>query len=67
MMLANKRGDVVSVSSDSTVFEPILYGRKWCSYMKNWAQAEGFSEEIIEEENLIVTLSLEEAVDFLCS
>ena len=67
MMLANKRGDVVSVSSDSTVFEPILYGRKWGSYMRNWAQAEGFSEEIIEEENLIVTLSLEEAVDFLCT
>lgn len=35
--------------------------------MRNWAQAEGFSEEIIEEENLIITLSLEDAVDFLCT
>ena len=67
VMLKNKRGDVVSVSSDSAVFEPNLYGQKWGSYMRNWAHEEGFCEERIESENLIITLSLEEAVEFLCA
>ena len=65
VMLKNKRGDIVSVSSDSAVFEPNLYGQKWGSYMRNWAHEEGFCEERIESENLIITLSLEEAVEFL--
>jgi len=65
--LKNNRGDEVSVSSDSAVCEPILYGQKWGSYMVNWAREEGFSEEQIESENLLVSLSLEEAVDFLCT
>ena len=67
VMLKNKRGDIVSVSSDSAVFEPNLYGQKWGSYMRNWAHEEGFCEERIESENLIITLSLEEAVEFLCA
>jgi len=67
IMLKNKRGDVASVSSSSAVFEPSLYGQKWDSYMRNWAYAEGFREEKIEAENLIITLSLEEAVEFLCA
>ena len=67
IMLKNKRGDVASVSSSSAVFEPSLYGQKWGSYMRNWAYAEGFREEKIEAENLIITLSLEEAVEFLCA
>ena len=65
--LKNKRGDEVSVSSDSAVFEPILYGQKWGTYMVNWAREEGFSEEQIESENLLISLSLEEAVEFLCT
>ena len=65
--LKNKRGDEVSVSSDSAVFEPILYGKKWGPYMVKWAREEGFSEEKIESENLLISLSLEEAVDFLCT
>ena len=67
VMLKNKRGDIASVSSDSAVFEPNLYGQKWGSYMRNWAHEEGFGEEKIESENLIITLSLEEAVEFLCA
>ena len=67
IMLKNKRGDVASVSSSSAVFEPSLYGQKWGSYMRNWAYTEGFREEKIEAENLIITLSLEEAVEFLCA
>lgn len=67
IMLKNKRGDVASVSGDSAVFEPFLYGRKWGSYMRNWAHYEGFSEEVIECENLLRSLSLEEAVEFLCA
>lgn len=67
VMLKNKRGDIASVSSDSAVFEPNLYGQKWGSYMRNWAHEEGFGEERIESENLIITLSLEEAVEFLCA
>ena len=35
--------------------------------MRNWAHEEGFSEEKIESENLIIILSLEEAVEFLCT
>ena len=67
IMLKNKRGDVASVSSSSAVFEPSLYGQKWGSYMRNWAHEEGFREEKIEAENLIITLSLEEAIEFLCA
>ena len=67
IMLKNKRGDIASVSAESAVFEPVLYGQKWGPYMKNWAYEEGFRQERIENENLIITLSLEEAVDFLCS
>ena len=67
IMLKNKRGDIASISSDSAVFESNLYGQKWGSYMRNWAHEEGFSEERIESENLIITLSLVEAVEFLCA
>ena len=67
IMLKNKRGDIASVSSNSAVFEPSLYGQKWGSYMRNWAHEEGFREEKIEAENLIITLSLEEAIEFLCA
>ncbi len=67
IMLKNKRGDMASVSSDTTVFEPLLYCPEWGSYMKKWVLEEGFPEDVIESENLIRTISLEEAVDCLCA
>ena len=67
IMLKNKRGDMASVSSDTIVYEPFLYCPEWGSYMKNWAREEGFPEDVIESENLIRAISLEDAVDFLCS
>ena len=65
--LRNKRGDMASVSAESTVFEPFLYCPEWGSYMKKWVRDEGFPEETIKSENLIRTVSLEEAVEFLCA
>lgn len=66
LMLKNKRGDIAYVCAESTIFVPFLYSPKWGPYMKKWVVEEGFSQEVIESENLIRTISLEEAVDFLC-
>ena len=65
--LCNDRGDMASVSADSAVFEPFLYCPEWGSYMKRWVRDEGFPEETIKSENLIRAISLEEAVEFLCT
>ena len=67
IMLKNNRGDMASVSAEAAVFEPVLYCPEWGSYMKKWVRVEGFSEETIKSENLIRTISLEEAVEFLCA
>jgi hypothetical protein len=65
--LRNDRGDMASVSAYSAVFEPFLYCPEWGSYMKKWVRDEGFPEETIKSENLIRAISLEEAVEFLCT
>jgi hypothetical protein len=65
--LRNDRGDMASVSAEAAVFEPVLYCPEWGSYMKKWVRDEGFSEQTIKSENLIRTVSLEEAVEFLCA
>lgn len=67
IMLKNNRGDMASVSAEAAVFEPFLYCQEWGSYMKKWGRDEGFSEQTIKSENLIRTVSLEEAVEFLCA
>ena len=67
IMLKNNKGDMASVSAEATVFEPFLYSPKWGSYMKKRVLEEGFPEDVIESENLIRTISLEEAVEFLCA
>ena len=65
--LRNKRGDMASVSAEAAVFEPVLYCPEWGSYMNKWVRDEGFPEQTIKSENLIRTVSLEEAVEFLCA
>jgi hypothetical protein len=65
--LQNNKRDMASVSADAAVFEPLLYCPEWGSYMKKWVRDEGFPEETIKSENLIRTVSLEEAVEFLCA
>lgn len=67
IMLKNNRGDMASVSAEAAVFEPVLYCPEWGSYMKKWVRDEGFPEKTIKSENLIRTVSLEEAVEFLCA
>jgi len=65
--LQNERKDMASVSAQGAAFEPFLYCPEWGSYMKKWVLDEGFPEDVIESENLIRSVTLEEAVDFLCT
>ena len=67
IMLRNNKRDMASVSAEAAVFEPLLYCPEWGSYIKKWVRDEGFPEETIKSENLIRTVSLEEAVEFLCA
>ena len=64
--LTNEKEDMVSVSENNIVYEPVLYAPPWSQAMINWAREEGFSEEVIESQSLIRTVSLDEAVEYLC-
>ena len=64
--ITNSKDDMVSVAEDSLVYEPAMYAAPWSDYILNWAKAEGFSEEVIESQSLIRSVSLDEAIDYLC-
>lgn len=64
--IINDNQDMVSVSEHKIVYEPSRYAPPWPQSLINWAEAEGFSEEVIANQSLIRSVSLEEAVDFLC-
>ena len=63
--LTNDKGDIASVSDTHVTYEPKMYSPPWSDYMKNWAKSEGFSEESIRNQNLIRTITVNEAVEYL--
>lgn len=65
--IINKREDMVSVSENNIVYEPALYAAPWSQELIDWATNEGFPEDVIESQSLIRSVSLEEAVDYLCA
>jgi len=65
--LINKRGDMASISDTHITYEPRMYAPPWSDYMKNWAEAEGFNEDSIRRQNLIRTITMNAAIEYLSS
>ena len=63
-IISNKQGDIGSISERDQLYEPARYLPSWSIYMKQWAKAEGFSENQIEEENLMREVTIQEMVGF---